>query len=158
MALFIQFYRIIFLEYLTHVFYVMSNLSYICYSINRLSLVGQKHGKFVTKISKLKVKKFILITFMICLALPLSKIFTYKPNYFRPDHNYPDYLEFSEIRNSLMFFFLVSNILYGIISSFGFVVVNLVVDINILRAMKQVIVERAKKTSRAIKTIEIQKK
>ena len=155
---FSQFYRIIFLEYLTHVCYVMSNLSYICYSINRLSLIGQEHGKFVTKLSKLKVKKFVLITFMFCLVLPLSKIFTYKPNKFRPDHNYPDYLDMSQISKALMFVYLTSNILYNLISSIGFILANLVVDINILRAVKQVIAEREKNTSRAIQSNEIQKK
>lgn len=57
-AAFSQFYKIIFIEYLTHVVNIMSSLSYICYSINRLSLVGQEHGKFVKKISELKVRTF----------------------------------------------------------------------------------------------------
>ena len=155
---FSQFYRIIFVEYLTHVFYVMSNLSYISYSINRLSLIGQEHGKIVTKISKLKVKKFVLVTFMFCLLLPLPKVFNYKPNYFRIDHTYPDYIELSELSRVVMFIYLSSNILYGLISSVGFVSINLFVDINILRAMKKVIAERAKNTSRAIQPNEIQKK
>ena len=155
---FSQFYRIIFVEYLSHVFYVMSNLSYILYSINRLSLIGQEHGKLVTKLSNLKVKKFILITFMFCVALPVSKIFTYKPNYFRHDHNYPDYLEFSKISDTLIFLYLISYIFYNLISSLGFILVNLVVDINILRAVKQVIAERNKNTSKAVQSNEIQKK
>ena len=155
---FSQFYRIIFIEYLSHVVYVMSNLSYICYSINRLSLIGKEHGKIVTKLSKLKVKKFVLITFLFCLILPLSRVFTFKPNFFRTDHNYPDFLNFSKLSKGLMLFYLISNILYSLVSSIGFVLANLFVDINILLAVKQVIAEREKNTSRAIQSNEIQKK
>ena len=155
---FSQFYRIIFIEYLTHVISVMSNLSYICYSINRLSLIGQDHGKFVKKVSKMKLKKFFLITFLFCLALPIPKIFTFKPNYFRFDHNYPDFLDFSDINDALIFLYLSSSILYNLINLIGFIVANLVVDINLLFSMKKVIAERAKNTSRAVQTNENSKK
>lgn len=57
-----------------------------------------------------------------------------------------------------MFVYLTSNILYSLISSLGFILANLVVDINILRTMKQVIAERDKNTSRAIQSNEVQKK
>ena len=85
-------------------------------------------------------------------------VFTYKPNYFRPEHNYPDYLELLQISKALMYVYIITNLIYGLISSFGFIVINLVVDINILRAIKQVIAEREKNTSRAIQSNEIQKK
>ena len=136
----------------------MSNLSNIFYSINRLSLIGQEHGEFVTKISKLKVKKFILITFFICLVLPISKSFTYKPNYFRPSHNYPDYIELSEVNEALRFIYLSASIFYNLISSIGFIVANLVVDINLLIALKEVISERDENTSRAVQSNENKKK
>lgn len=143
-SLFSQFSRIIFVEYLTHVFNVMSNLSYIFYSINRLSLIGQDHGKFVTAVSKMKLKKFILVTFMFCLVLPVSNIFTFIPNYNKPDLDYPDLLEFGfqEIGDTLMFLYLVSNILYNLITSIGFIVVNLIVDLSIFISLKKVIDER----------------
>ena len=155
---FSQFYRIIFLEYLTHYFNVMSNLSYICYSINRLSLIGKEHGEFVKKISKLKVKKFICIIFFICLVLPVSKVFTYKPNYFRQEHNYPDYIELSEVNEALRFLYLTSSIFYNLLSSIGFIVANLIVDINIVIAMKKVISEREENTNRAVQSNENKKK
>ena len=157
-AVFSQFYRIIFLEYFSHYFIVMSNLSYICYSINRLSLIGQEHHEFVKIISKLKVKKFLLVTFFFCLVLPISKVFTYKPNYFRPTHFFPDYIELSEINEALRFLYLSSSILYNLISSIGFIATNLVVDINILLAMKNVIAKREENTSRAIQLNENKKK
>ena len=157
-SLFSQFYRIIFIEYLTHVFYVMTNLAYICYSSNRRSLVGLNHGKFVTKISKLKVKKFILIVFFICLALPVPNIFTFKPNYFKIVNEYPDYIDIYDIHTSLVYVYLSFSIFYYMISSIGFIIANLVVDINLLLAMKQVMAERAENTSRAIQSNEITKK
>lgn len=157
-AAFSQFYKIIFIEYLTNVFNFMSNLSFICYSINRLFLIGQEHGKFVKKISELKVKTFLLITFMFCLALPVPKIFTFKPNYLTPQYNYPDYIEFTNVSLALGLIYLSSNTLYNLISSFGFIISNLIVDINIMLAMKQVLAERAKNTSRAIQANELKKK
>ena len=157
-ALFSQFYKIIFAEYLSHVVYIMSNISYICYSINRLSLVGLEHGEFVKKISKLKVKKCILITFLFCLVLPVSKIFNFKPNYFDPYKNYPDYIELASINNSLVLLYLTSSILYNLINSLGFIVANLVVDINLFRAMRSVFEDRAKNTSRVIQSNELRKK
>ena len=157
-AAFSQFYKIIFIEYLTHALNVMSNLSYICYSINRLSLVGQEHGKFVKNISELKVKTFFLITFLFCLALPVYKIFSFSPNYFQPLLNYPDYIEYSNISFAFVYLYLSASILYNLISSIGFIVANLVVDINIMLAMKKVIAERAKNTSRAIQSNELKKR
>ena len=154
-AAFLQFYKIIFIEYLTHVINIMSNLSFICYSINRLSLVGQEHGKFVTKISELKIKSFFLITFIFCLALPVYKIFSFRPNYFKPDYNYPDYIDYSRISHTLVILYLSASILYNFITSIGFIVANLVVDINLLIAMKKVLAERAKKSIRAVQLNEV---
>ena len=158
--MFFQFYRILFIEYLTHVLNLISNLSYICYSINRLSLIGQEHGKFVTNVSKMKIKKFIKITFGFCLVLPVSKIFTFRPNYFKPEHNYPDFFEsnFSEKISALIIVYLAANIIYNLINSVGFMIANLVVDINLLMSMKKVLAEREKNKSRAVQANESQKK
>lgn len=159
-SMFSQFYRIIFLEYFTHVLNIMSNLSYICYSINRLSLIGQEHGKFVTKISKLKLKKFILITFMFCFILPTGKIFSFQPNFNNPYNTYPSTIEdsFSEMRNVMIFLYLSSNILYNLINFVGFILANLIVDINLLLSMRNVMAQRAKNSSRAIQSNETTKK
>lgn len=156
-AAFSQFYKIIFIEYLTHVLNMISNLSYICYSINRLSLVGQEHGKFVKKVSELKIISFFLITFMFCLALPVYKIFSFKPNYIQPEYNYPDYIEYSNISFVLVYLYLSASILYNLVSSVGFIVANLVVDLNIMLAMKKVLAERANKIKRAIQSNESKK-
>lgn len=158
-ALFTQFYRIIFLEYLTHVLNIMSNLSYISYSINRLSLIGQEHGKFVTDMSKITLRNYFLKTIFFCLALPVSKIFTFKPNFMWPEMDYPLLFEYriSELKNSLLFLYYISSIIYNLINTFGFTIINLVVDINILFAMKKVIAERHKKKIIASITCQIKK-
>lgn len=158
-SLFSQFYRIIFLEYLTHVLNIMSNLSYISYSINRLSLIGQEHGNFVTKMSKITLKSFFLKTVFFCLALPVSKIFTFKPNFIWPEMDYPLLFEFriSELKNSLLFLYYISSIVYNLVNTFGFTIINLVVDINILFTMKKVIAERNKKSIIASCTLQLKK-
>lgn len=143
-SLFVQFYRIIFVEYLTHVLNVMSNLSYIVYSISRLSLVGQDHGKFVTMMSKLRVTRFILVTFLFCFVMPASKIFTFRPNFSTPIYEYPDTFE-SHLMNtkySLILLYYASNIAYFLTISLGFIVANLVIDISLLFSLKKVIADR----------------
>ena len=95
---------------------------------------------------------------MFCLALPVSKIFNYKPNYYLPIKNYPDYIKLDRIDNALVFLYLTSNILYNLFCSIGIIIANLVVDINMLLAMKQVIAERAKNTCRAEKLKHASKK
>lgn len=155
-SLFIQFYRIIFVEYLTHVLNVMANLSYIIYSISRLSLVGQDHGKFVTMMSKIRVRRFILMSFLFCLVLPASKIFTFRPNFSTPVYEYPDTFEAHLIttKYSIILLYYASNIAYFLTISFGFIVSNLVIDISLLVSLKKVIADRAN----TILSEEVQKK
>lgn len=162
-SLFSQFYRIIFIEYLTHVFNVMSNLSYICYSINRLFLVGKDHSKFVTRMSKLKLKTFLSRTFLLCLILPIAKMFSFLPNFSDPSSEYPYHFEslFSEvhINSILLLIYLILSIIYTWFNFFGFIIGNLVVDINLLLEMRKVIAEKEKKAIiRAIQSNETQKK
>lgn len=141
-----QFYRIIFVEYVSHVVHVMSNLSYICYSINRLSLIGQKHGKLVTYVSELKLKNFFCKTFLFCLFLPISKMFRFLPNFDNPLNSYPDTFDskFKVFSFPIILSYVILSIIYNLINSLGFIVINLVVDISILITMKNVMEKQEK--------------
>ena len=55
----IQLEKMIFSEFLGNTFRYMSSLSFIAFTLSRISLLGQDHGKIVTWISELSMKKFI---------------------------------------------------------------------------------------------------
>ena len=74
----IQFFKIIFAECFVTMSRYMLNFTYIAFSLNRISLIGKDHGKLVTFMSELGVKKYILATFLISCSLSWIKGFKFQ--------------------------------------------------------------------------------
>ena len=87
--------------------------------------------------------------FLPCLALPVVKIFKYIPNFDQTEDEYPHPIVYfiNKISRGKIYAFFSFNILFDLINSFGFLVVNLIVDILLAIRLKQVIEEKAKKTT-----------
>ena len=144
-----QYFKIIFQAYISSFLILFSNLTYMAFAISRLSLIGKNHGKLTVYVSNLTIGQFLVRVFLPCLALPVVKIFKYIPNFDQPEDEYPHPFVyfFNKISRGKSFTFLSFNILFDLINSFGFLVANLIVDILLAIRLKQLIDEKAKKTT-----------
>ena len=146
-SMFVQYFKIIFSEYVSNGLRLAANFSYVIFSLNRLSLIGREHGKLVTKASKLKIKDFFLGLFGPCLLLPVVKVFRFFPNSMKPYLDYPISIEhyFYDIRFTLAFVFLSFNLLYDFINYTLFLIVNFITDVYLAVQMKQTVAEKEEK-------------
>ena len=146
-SMFAQYFKIIFSEYVSNVFRLAANFSYVVFALIRLSLIGREHGKLVTKASKLKIKGFILRFFAPCLLLSTVKVFRFFPNSLMSDFDYPISIEqyFHQIKITLTCVFLSFNLLYDFINYMLFLIINFIVDICLAVQMKQTISEKEAK-------------
>ena len=146
-SMFAQYFKIIFGEYVSNVFRLSANFSYVIFALNRLSLIGREHGKLVTKASKVTLKEFFLRFLTPCLLLPVVKVFRFFPNRIKPDLDYPVSIDnyFYEIKTTLTFFFLSFYLLYDFINYMLFLIINFIVDICLAVQMKQTISEKEEK-------------
>lgn len=144
---FSQFYRMIVNEYLSSVLRLLSNLSYMIFSINRLSLIGREHGKFVTYVSKLSVKKFFAWCLMPCGVLSISRLFRFIPNSLQPDASYPYPLVhyFGRINRDLVFAYLAFDFIFSFVNNILFLLVNFILDIILAVLLRQALKEKEKK-------------
>jgi hypothetical protein len=144
-----QYFKIIFQEYISSVLILFSNLTYMAFAISRLSLIGKYHGKLTVYVSNLTTTQIIARVFLPCLALPVVKIFKYIPNFDQPEDEYPHpFIYFlNKFCRGKSYTFFSFNILFDLINSFGFLFANLIVDILLAIRLKQVIDEKAKKTT-----------
>lgn len=142
--LFFQFFKIIFLEYISNVLRMLSNFSYFGFAINRLSLIGKDHGKFVKNMSELKVRNFLGIVIGPCLALTVIKIFHSWPNSYDPTYDYPftSVNFYVRLSDALIFVLLSFEFLFNLVNYFVFIVVNLVLDILLAVRMKRTLDEK----------------
>ncbi len=56
---FLDYYKIILVNYLAEVFKLSGNLAYIIMTLNRYTLVGKEHMQFLEKITKFKFKNVL---------------------------------------------------------------------------------------------------
>lgn len=146
-ALFSQYLKIIVVEYVSNVLRLLSNFSYVGFAINRLSLVGKEHGKFVTGVSALSVSQFVGRTIVPCVGLAVVKIFHSYPNSFDPTYEYPFTSNsfYSRISDTLLYVYLSFEFLFNLVNYFVFLGVNFVLDIVLAINMKRTLNEKAKK-------------
>lgn len=141
---FIQYFKIIVGEYVCNVLRLMSNFTYVAFSLNRLSLVGKSHGKLVVYVSSLTVRKYLTRVMLLCLILSVVKIFRYHPNFYSPDETYPTQIIFliNRVSFSLMFVYLSFNLLFDFINYIAFLIFNLVVDVLLVVALHKTMTEK----------------
>ena len=147
----IQFFKIIFTECFITLFRFMCNFTYVAFALNRISLIGKDHGKLVTFMSKIGVKKYIGITLLISSIFSWIKGFKYEVNYFYPDPYFPLPIEFnlfenkivhSTFRDFIMIFISISDLVNYLV----FVVICIVIDICMVVKLRRTLNEKAKKS------------
>lgn len=156
-VLFVQYFKIIVVEYSSNALRLLSNFSYVGFAINRLALVGKKHGKFVSKVSKWSVREFLNRVFLPSGLLSAIKIFHSFPNSYDPMYDYPFTSTdmYPRMTNSLLLAYLIFEFLFNFVNYFLFLVVNLIIDVVLVVRMKRTLNEKASKqilTTNKLKT------
>lgn len=145
--LFFQYLKVILVEYLSNVLRLLSNFIYVGFAINRLSLVGKDHGKFVTNVSKKTIGQYVGRVIAPCVLLAVVKIFHSYPNSFDPTEEYPftsTYL-YLRLSDSLLYVFLIFEFLFNVVNYFLFLIFNFILDIVLAVSMKRTLEEKANK-------------
>ena len=144
----VQFFKIIFKECFVTVLRFMCNFTYVAFAINRIGLIGNDHGKFVTFISELGIKKYLSFTLLISLGLSWIKFFKYEVNYFYPNANFPISNEMDIIESeSSPFndFYYIFNSICDFVNYLFFVVVSAIIDICMVVILRRTLKEKAKR-------------
>ena len=142
----VQYFKIVFGEYFNCFFRLFSNFTYIAFALNRLSLVGNDHNKVTKFVSDVGVKKYVAATFLIGASFPVVKAFRYIVNetyYFKDTPRmYFKGRRGSWYYNTEPIVILVFNIIYDLINYVLFVLLNLVIDLILVKKLKEVMKDR----------------
>ena len=156
----IQLVRIALKEFLGTALILMSSLSYIAFTLNRIALLGKEHGKIVNWISNICLKRFTVYCSIISLLTSVVKIFKYKLNLDSPGYDYPIQLA---IETSFIFnivtsqIYLVVDFVSDLMVSLVYIVLQLIVDICLVYQLKTTL-ESKMKSSQTQKQKELLKK
>lgn len=85
----VQLIRIVMEQFFGTALILMSHLSYIAFTLNRIALLGKEHGKIVNWMSTISLKRFLLYCFIISVLTSVVKIFKYQLNFDYPGYEYP---------------------------------------------------------------------
>lgn len=146
----IQYVKIIFGEYFNSVFRLLSNFTYFGFAMTRMSKVGKDHGKFIVFMSETRIKVYMLISMLVSVSLSICKAIQFDINLDYPEYSFPiPYVqnpqrsEWKKLASLVLIF--VINIVYNFLNYFLFSFVHLIVDLILLRKLRQVIREKEAK-------------
>jgi hypothetical protein len=144
----IQYYKIIFAEFASHTLQLVSNFTYVAFALNRLALIGDKHGRLTTCASTMAVKYFTLSVVISSVILSLVKCFRYEVNSYVSTHDYPfafqnnPFYNPSEAVTALVF---ITNGFVDFVNYVLFVFVDLCVDVRVAVRLKRTLKEKREK-------------
>ena len=137
--LFVQYYKIVFVELFGNYLRLVSNLFYVAFSFNRLSLIGKDHDKLTRFLSELKPLYFVIFAFIVGFLLTFVKVFRFQPNlnYYSLDYPFMYTLVFSsQSKFGVLLVFTIFNIICDMVNGPGFLIASIVIDIVLARKMK----------------------
>jgi hypothetical protein len=105
-SLFVQYFKIIVINYVGNVIKMCSNITYILMTINRYMLIGKDHIKMFEKISKLSLKKVHFLLMISSTVSSLPYLYEYVINVYMdssPSQNF-DYPMFRRTNNYGLFY------------------------------------------------------
>lgn len=150
--LFFQYYKIVFGEFFLNFSISMSNCAYIAFALNRLFLVGTKHSKLIQFFAEVGIVKLTIAFVAYSTIFSLFKPLSYSINKYYYLFNF--YLGFPfSINNGIIgwarskfnivkFFF---NVFYEFFNFFMMVIINLIVDLTLLKKIRAVFKEKEEK-------------
>ena len=142
----IQHFKIIFKECLGTMFRFMCNFTYVAFALNRISLIGNEHGKLVKFFSELGIKKYIVITLLISSSLSWIMYFKYKRNSSNLGIQFP-ILDELTMKSSIFtnVYFIIQSI-SSFVNYFLFVVICVIIDVCMVVKLRRVLEEKMKKS------------
>lgn len=149
-TLFAQYFKLVVGEFFNCMFRLISSFSYVTFSLGRLSRIGKDNNKFVQFFSDLSPKIFIVFTVIISTVLSVVKPIRFDINLDEPNLAYPMLFDQNihrigwQKRHGFQAL-LYLNIIYDLVNYCLFVLVNLIIDIVLLRELFKVINEREEK-------------
>lgn len=132
-------------------FISMSNLVYVGFALNRLSLVGKDHDMITQFVSRLSITKFLIFSTVFSIMVSIVKPLQY--NIYRFVLPYPEVdvpilftsQDLNNIENKKSKLIFIFNSVYDLINYCLFVGVNMVIDIVLLGRLRRVTKEREAK-------------
>lgn len=152
----VQYFKIVVGEFFDKFFRLMSNFTYVSFSLSRLQLIGtnQNQNQLTKKDFSIKVYVFVLI--LICTTLSLIKAFRYQVINFYPDQTHP--VIYNKFYRNLLFelwngpvfnkqmriykLIYIFDFIYDLVNYVLFALVNLVIDGILMVKMRMVLNER----------------
>ena len=149
----VQYYKIIFSEFLYSVFMLLSNFGYVGFSICRLSMIGKEQTKLTKWFSEIPILYYIIVSTIISVALSVIKLFKYEVNTSYPNNEYPIplnkkydynqlhrdiYKDFKKRARLILIFDAVSDL----VSYFLFIPINFTLDLVLILKMKKALSEK----------------
>ena len=144
----IQFFKIIFKECFVTLLRFMLSFTYFAFALNRIGLIGKDHGKLVTFISEVGIKKYIGVSLLISSSLSWIKYFKYEVNYFVSYMSFPISNENNIMNyesNSFNNFYFIYNSISDLVNYLVFVVICAIIDICMVVQLRRTLAEQEKK-------------
>jgi len=147
----IQFFKILFKECLVSAFRFMCNFCYIAFALNRISLIGQDHGKLVKFMSEVGIKKYLGVSLFISIGLSVIKFFKYTVNYEADETNFPlsneyDIFNYYIDKPSFLEAYLIVNSISDILNYIVYVIICLIIDIFMVVKLRSVLEDKKLKS------------
>ena len=145
----VQYFKIVFGEYFNCFFRLFSNFTYVAFALNRLSLIGKDHNKLTKFVSKVGLKKYVAFSIFISASFPVVKAFRYIVNetsYFKDSP-----ILYFKGRNGSWYYntqpilLMIFNVIYDLVNYVLFVLFNLIIDLILVKKLKEAIKEREEK-------------
>ena len=146
-----QYFKIYLLIFFGNSIKLCCNFSYIAFSVSRFYLASSSPSKYLKKFQDLNLRRFYCIVFLVSVLFSLFKIFQFKVNEFYSNfdlsfpfdaysptycgYNRDDGKERSFTKNCKLFDSL--NIAYNVLNNVAFVVINIFIDILMIRFTNQ---------------------
>jgi hypothetical protein len=121
----------------------------VAFALNRISLIGKDHGKIVTFMSELGIKKYIGVTIVISVSLSWIKYFKYEINFFYSHSSYPLSNEMdinNFVSNRFDDFYFIFNFICDLFNYLVFVVICFIIDIFMVVILRRTLNEKTQKS------------
>ena len=153
----VQYFRIVFGEYINSFCRLVSNFSYVGFSLCRMFQIGKDQGKFLIFMDKLSIKTFFLFSAFISAGLSVCKALRFDINLDQPRLAAPlpfvqNYVQYGWQFNPKYVAITVFNTIYDTFNYFVFVLIHFVIDFVLFRKLKRTIDEKESKIKELIKS------